>query len=98
MDTQLLDYQFCDFKAEAPSAELIQSWLTQHPATTVLNRRSTTWRQLDDQQKALAETPKSAAALASEFSSLIKRPVLEYQGQVYFGFNSQQYEQIFNAQ
>ena len=88
--------EFTDFKKQAPAAELLQSWLAQVPLATLINRKGTTWRQLDPQQQAQADNPGDAIALMAAQPSLIKRPVLVHQNQVHVGFNAAQYAAIFN--
>jgi len=69
-------YIFHDYKKEGIAPETLQAWLGDVPLDTLLNRRGTTWRGLDDVQRAIAETPAGAVALMTEHPSLIKRPVV----------------------
>jgi arsenate reductase (glutaredoxin) len=76
------DYRFHDFKKDGLTAGRLEGWLAQVPLDTLLNRRGTTWRALDEAQKAAADAPAGAIALMVEKPSLIKRPVLEVDGRV----------------
>lgn len=90
-----IDYEFVDFKKTPPDAVLIERWLADVPLEVLLNKRGTTWRKLDDAQKAAAEDPATAVQLMNEQPSLIKRPLLDENGKFYAGFHSAFYESVF---
>jgi Spx/MgsR family transcriptional regulator len=76
LDTHQRDYDFHDYKKAGVAPETLQAWLRTVPLDTLLNRRGTTWRALDDAQRASADTEAGAIALMVEKPSLIKRPVI----------------------
>lgn len=94
LDAAGLAYQFHDFKkAGVPGPEL-QRWLAELGWEKVINRSGTSWRKLDDAQKAAVVDAASAAVLAQEQPSVIKRPVVQWaDGRLSIGFN----EALFNA-
>ncbi len=49
----------------------------------LINRRSTTWRNLGESERA-----KAPVSLLLEYPALMKRPVIEYRGKLYLGWNS----------
>lgn len=60
----------------------------------LVNKRSTTWKQLPEAvRQDLREN--NAGELLQQYPTLVKRPVLEYQGQVFVGFKDSDYQQIF---
>lgn len=63
---------FVDIRAEADLAAKVPAWLSQVGADTLINRRSTTWRNLSD-----AERSTDPSALLQANPTLIKRPVIE---------------------
>lgn len=69
-------YQFHDFRADGLSPEKVRGWLDELGADTLINRRSTTWRQLDESQKLALEGEHPERVLA-DHPALIRRPVLE---------------------
>ena len=91
-----MEFEFRDFKKQAPSEAEIRLWLEQVPLEILLNKRGTTWRKLDAlmQEEALS-SKESAVRIMSEMPSLIKRPVLEYGGKVHIGFSDESYREIF---
>lgn len=90
-------YEFSDFKKNAPSEAVIRQWLEQVPLETMLNKRGTTWRKLDDANRQAAENNlEEVIRLMTENPSLIKRPVLRKEGRVYVGFSVENYQKIFS--
>ena len=61
----------------------------------VLNKRGTTYRQLDDATKENLNA-ESAVALLVEQPAMIKRPILEKNGEFHLGFKADQYQSIFS--
>lgn len=75
------EIDFIDIRAEADLSVSVPAWLAAHGADTLVNRRSTTWRGLDDAARAT-----DPAALLVEHPTLVKRPVIEAEGQTYIGW------------
>ncbi|MEL6979190.1 MAG: ArsC/Spx/MgsR family protein [Pseudomonadota bacterium] len=71
-----VETRFIDIRAEADLAATVPAWLETVGAEALINKRSTTWRGLDDAAKAAAEG-EGAAALLIANPTLIKRPVIE---------------------
>ena len=90
-----IDYKFHDFRKQGLEPEIIQNWLTQISWDKLLNKRSTTWRnlELEVQQSVNAE---NIIQLLVENPTLIKRPVLNVNGIINVGFNADTYQGIFN--
>ncbi|WP_421860013.1 Spx/MgsR family RNA polymerase-binding regulatory protein [Oceanicaulis sp.] len=68
-------HEFIDIRAEADLADRVPVWLEAVGAKALINTRSTTWRGLDEDQRARVES--DPAALLVENPTLIKRPVIE---------------------
>lgn len=94
-DEKEIDYQFHDFRQDGLQASQVESWMTHLDWQTLVNKRSTTWRNLDDDTKNDLSAD-NVVSLLVENPTLIKRPVLEKSGTALLvGFNQQQYnEQI----
>ena len=82
-----VDYTFHDFKKlGVPEAQLDQ-WLTTVGWETVVNRKGTMWRGLDEATKASVVDAASARAVVLAAPSVVKRPVVEWaDGTVTVGF------------
>jgi Spx/MgsR family transcriptional regulator len=89
--------QFVDFKKEPPSPELIQQWIALLGWESLVNKRGTTWRKLPEQTKTALDSL-TAIALIEQQPSLIKRPLIELQGQVWIGFDLQQFAHIISRE
>lgn len=84
LDAAGIAYRFHDFKTEGLSEAQAQGWIDQLGADTVINRRGTTWRQLDAATQARAE--REPAAVLAANTSLVKRPVFEAGSEYRVGF------------
>ncbi|MGI4984153.1 MAG: arsenate reductase [Janthinobacterium lividum] len=76
LDARRQAYVFHDYRKAGIDADTVRAWLAEVPLDTLLNRRGTTWRALDDASRARAATEDGAIALMVAQPSLIKRPVL----------------------
>ena len=89
-----IEFQFHDFRKDG----IDESWLSDATNAltweALLNKRGTTFRQLDESQKTDLDSEK-AKALMLEHPAMIKRPVLEHGGHFYCGFNEKSYSEIF---
>lgn len=70
-------YRFHDFRDETPSRRQITAWAKTVGIKKLLNKSSTTWRNLPDADKGKAESEQAAIALMAEHPTLIKRPIIE---------------------
>ena len=56
LDKNEVDYEFIDVRQQPLQKETVNAWLQQVPAEALLNKRSTSWRNLSDEQKTLEDT------------------------------------------
>ncbi len=82
---QGIKHQFYDFRSDGLQTELLQDWLDSPFADKLVNRRSTTWRQLSDEQRQF--TGNALLELLLQHPTLIKRPVFITDDIVAIGFN-----------
>ena len=91
-----IPYQFHDYKKEGITPAKLKNWTGQVGWETILNKKSTTWRELDAKTQALVTNEKAAIALMTEHTSSIKRPVIEKDEKVItVGYNEAVYEKLF---
>jgi arsenate reductase len=95
LETNNIDFSFHDFRKQGLEPETVQDWLNRIPWDKLLNKRSTTWRNLGSevQQSVNSET---VVQLLVANPTLIKRPVLAVNGIINIGFNVDTYRGIFN--
>ncbi len=81
------DVTFVDIRAEADLEAKLPVWLAAAGRDALVNKRSTTWRGLDEAMRAQADGD-GAAALLSTDPTLIKRPVIEAGDAVHVGWSA----------
>jgi Spx/MgsR family transcriptional regulator len=89
-----IDYRFHDFRADGLHETQIKSWIAEIGLETLVNKRSTTWKELDDAIKNNFDE-KSAPALIAANPTLIKRPLLDTGKKKNVGFKDTENTQIF---
>lgn len=90
-----IDYQFHDFKKQGVTQQLLEGWLKQIPETKLINRAGMTWRNLDEATKNSIQDQTSAIQLMSDKTSVIKRPILEKDGNIIaVGFSESEYQSL----
>lgn len=77
---------FHDFRADGLESARLEAWLQALGWEALINRRSTTWRNLEDTDKADLDNAK-ALALGLAQPSLLKRPIIEAADGVSVGFD-----------
>ena len=94
LDTAGVAYSFHDYRKGALEPALLAAWVKQLGWEVLLNKRGTTFRKLDDADKADIDTAKAVRLMAAN-PSLIKRPVMEHPRGLIVGFDSDQWEKTF---
>ena len=90
LDAQGLEHTFHDYKKEGADPQKLRAWADSLGWEKMLNRRGTTFRQLDEAEKADLDEAK-AIALMAQHSSLIKRPLVEHDGGLLVGFDEDEW-------
>lgn len=94
LDAQGIAYDFHDYKKAGADRAKLSAWCDALGWETVLNRAGTTFRKLPDADKAGIDRDK-AIALMLDQPSMIKRPIVEYQGGLLAGFKPPEWEKAF---
>lgn len=85
MTAEGIEHAFFDLRQDGIEVSRIEAWTAAVGWETLLNRKSTTWRGLDEGAKNNIDEA-AAVALMSEHPALIKRPVFEKGSDVSVGF------------
>ena len=89
-----VEYEFHDYKKSGITEEKLATWSKQVGWESLVNKRGTTWRQLDEAVQKKVINEKAAIALMMEKTSVIKRPLVEKKGKVLLlGFDEVDYKQ-----
>ncbi|MCI4644650.1 MAG: ArsC family transcriptional regulator [Hyphomonadaceae bacterium] len=74
---------FVDIRTDADLSTKVPAWL-EAAGEKLLNKASTTWRNLPEEQRTKAESDPASLLIANP--TLIKRPVIETGGEIYVGW------------
>jgi arsenate reductase (glutaredoxin) len=89
-----VDYAFHDFKKQGVPAEALDQWLAAVGWEVLVNRKGTTWRQLDAAVQSRVQDNASAKALMLEHASVIKRPIVVKGKDVTVGVNPESWTNV----
>jgi arsenate reductase len=92
-----VDYEFHDFKKLGVSEEKLREWNDKAGYEKFLNKQGLTWKQLDPSVKESITGAPEALALLQHKTSMIKRPVIEDNDFLFFGFDENVYKQHFKS-
>jgi arsenate reductase len=95
LEEQGIEHCFHDFRSDGLQPELLQSWLESPFAGKLINRRSTSWRQLTDEQRQSRGDDQLQLLLATP--TLIKRPVFVSDEILAVGFNPKELAEFLNS-
>lgn len=91
LEANNIEYQFHDYRKQGLNAELLESFEANLGWEKLLNKQSTSWRKLtDDQKKSVSK--ESAMQYMLETPTLVKRPVLDTGKTMLLGFKEDYYQ------
>lgn len=91
-----INYEFHDYKKKGISDDKLKAWSEQVGWEKLLNKKSATWRGLDEATQSSAVDEASAIAIMRDATSIIKRPVIEKgKNIVAVGFDEAGYKKAF---
>lgn len=91
-----IEHEFVDYKKQVPSAALLVKFADKVGFESLINKRGTTYRKLDDADKEKLESENSALTVLAEKSSMIKRPIVEFpNGDLVLGFEPEEIKAKF---
>lgn len=83
-----IEFEVTDVRADGVGANKLTKWTKQIDWKKLLNTRSTTWRNLDADDKENIDAAKAITLMATN-PTLIKRPVIEHEGKLLVGWTPQ---------
>lgn len=93
LSTENIEHKFIDIRNPVPASDLLKDWLSKIGHKTLVNRRSTSWRNLSDIQKNNTDDT-DFLALIKDNPTLIKRPIFVNNDQITVGFSAKNTENI----
>lgn len=90
-----VEFTFHDYKKSGITEAKLRDWCAQVGWESLVNKRGTTWRQLEEAVQKKVVNEKSAIALMLEKTSVIKRPLIEKDNKVILlGFDEDEYKKV----
>ncbi|MGD0959320.1 MAG: ArsC family reductase [Methylomonas sp.] len=93
LNDRQIKHRFHDFRADGLDPELLQGFIDILGMDVVLNRRSTSWRQLSIEQQQ-ASDHRILIQLMQNTPTLIKRPILDTGKNLIAGFSPDDYQKM----
>jgi len=97
LDTNDIAHDFHDYKKAGAEQNTLEKACELFGWETVLNKRGTTWRKLDDATKETITNAPSAIALMMEQPSMIKRPLADNGNIMLIGFSEKEWEESIRS-
>lgn len=88
LDSAGLAHRFHDVRADGLDRDTLRRWTDELGWEALVNRRSTTWRGLDEAARDIS-APDAAVRLLLTHPALLKRPVFVSDGKVTVGFTEE---------
>jgi Spx/MgsR family transcriptional regulator len=95
LDLHGIEYRFHDFRADGLAPETVAGWLEELGWESLVNRRSTSWKALDEATREGMDNSSALAAIMAQ-PTLIKRPLLDTGHERFTGFSAASYQTIFS--
>ncbi len=89
-----IEHHFFDVKTCGLTLKQIEHWREVVGAETLINKRSTTWKQLSPEDKERVLQPQGLAIVLAN-PTLIKRPLVEANDKIHVGFSEETYATLF---
>lgn len=90
LDERGIGYRYHDVRADGLDAGLLKRWFARGDWSSLVNRRSITWRKIPETDRASLDEAR-AIALLIDNPTLLKRPVLDGEALLLVGFSADLY-------
>lgn len=91
LESRDIAYRFHDYRVEGLDAGRLDGWVGKVGWEVLLNKASTTFRELSDKEKGSLDAKKARALMLAK-PTMIKRPVLEVGDRILVGFKPDVYQ------
>ena len=88
-----IEYQFHDFRQDGLDKKQLTRWIETLGWEAIVNKRSTTWRNMSDKNKVISTNPQ-AIKLMLDNPTLIKRPVVQNNTTLLVGFKEIEFQKL----
>lgn len=94
LQEQQVEYRFHDLRADGLEHARVAAWLAALGHEALINRRSSSWRQVPAPEREGLDDARAAALILAQ-PTLIRRPLLDCDGELHVGFSPDRYQQVF---
>ena len=91
-----IQHKLHDYRVDGLAPDFLTNAEAKFGWEALVNKRSTTWRNLDEQLKKTLDKPTALRVLAEQ-PTLIKRPIILQDGIALIGFNEKEYAEKLKA-
>ena len=95
LEEREIPYEFHDYKKQGIPLETLRELSNLLGWEAIVNRNGPTWRKFPEARRARVKDTDSALALMQENASVIKRPIIDRDGQFQVGFSDDNYAAFF---
>ena len=88
LDDQGIKYTFHDYKKQGITVPKLNEWLKNIAVDKLINTKGTSFKKLTPEQQASITQPSLAIELMLSNPSMIKRPLVEFDGNYTLGFDA----------
>lgn len=96
LDENNVQYRFHDFREQDIDRQVVLKWVEQLGWETVVNKRSTSWKQLDESEREGMNSESAIEAILDN-PTLVKRPMLDKDGVFSVGFSAADFSSKFTS-
>jgi len=94
LDEKKIAYTFHDYKKLGIDEPTLKKWSAKLGYEKLINKSGLTWKKLDDNVKASVRDEASAIALMMQYTSMIRRPVIDTGKALILGFDEAAIEKL----
>ncbi len=91
LNDQAVTFEFIDLRQDPVAPATLKAWFAELGSDTLINRRSTTWRQLKDTDREAVMN--GDVALLATHPTLIKRPLVDWGESLTVGFKPSNWQE-----
>lgn len=89
-----VEYVFHDYRVTGISKEQVEVWLDKLPVNEVINTRSTTFKELSENQQKSINNRQKAISLILHNPTMVKRPLIMFDNEIVTGFKPDTWKSI----
>lgn len=91
LDNHAIAFEFHDYRKQGLARNQLRAWIDKLGWEVLLNRRGSTWRNLAEETRESLDRDQAIRVMLDN-PAVIKRPLLDNDGQLILGFDAAQYE------